>query len=551
MHSAPTIVAVEAPVDLALAWNLRRGGGFPETRCVLPVPIERFEDRSVLRCLADWIRRLNDARCASNFCNVVSLSVPPERLGRARAALAPELMRYGIEHVDVGSPFENLPAVWYYEREHYEFLDMADRTLTIPALRPQIADYMGANGSWIVELVDAESKRERRSVSDLYLPARPCVRDVLNVPEPPGIPVFGGVPKFGFGGGSLDVYFCRNDRPARLCLPTAEEVLLEILIEREVEAGVDEKSSAYRPAIEKFGGLSKAAHHFKGRLRQVIRVLSKADPKGLRLSAILAGAKLGDGRLPEELGMPGHLDKLLANCPPAARRVSRKRFTEHWRDYYPDDDSLRELLGDWKRRGLLSEVEGLYSLDPVFGRAVEEGIIPVVLTGNFLHRMTYDGFLWLPGLKYEREGRRGDIDILAACDGRLVFAECKSLERSTTRPDKWEKEVWPQFEELIDIGKICSADVVILASLADVYPEGWEDRAKARAGGNVDVLLLNREDLDKGARKIASGDGSSPTDLRIVHLTDKTSTEPIARVSPGDRQISTPFGRMGYLGYRP
>ena len=87
----------------------------------------------------------------------------------------------------------------------------------------------------------------------------------------------GGVPTFGFGTDALRVHCTMESEVIRLHLPSDEEILEEVLFEAGIRPVHDEKRAVYRPALERFSGLNKAAHHFKRRLRQVIRVLRGFD----------------------------------------------------------------------------------------------------------------------------------------------------------------------------------------------------------------------------------------------------------------------------------
>ena len=107
--------------------------------------------------------------------------------------------------------------------------------------------------------------------------------------------------------------------------------------------------------------------------------------------------------MPDELSKPNHVHRMLGGLSPAVRRVSMKRFEKYWRDYYPDDTKLKTLLDLWASQGLVVQATDGYTLEPDMHKAIEEGLIPVVLAGDFLHRLTQDGFLWVPGVKYQRE----------------------------------------------------------------------------------------------------------------------------------------------------
>ena len=104
-----------------------------------------------------------------------------------------------------------------------------------------------------------------------------------------------------------------------------------------------------------------------------------------------------------------------------------------------------------------------YTLHRAVRHAIKEGIIPVVLTGRFLQNMTNDGFLWLPGVKYQIRAQQGDIDILACCDGRLVFCECKML-KETSFDSSLSEKIVDQFLKTANLAKKCGANLAVLSA---------------------------------------------------------------------------------------
>ena len=141
-----------------------------------------------------------------------------------------------------------------------------------------------------------------------------------------------------------------------------------------------------------------------------------------------------------------------------------------------------------------------YSPHPMLKIALDQGLRPVALTGRFLRNLSHRGFLWLPGLKYVHSGLSGDLDIVASCDGHIVFAECKNLE--DTPPDR---VAWPdlitQFQATAEIAKQCDASIVVFSSLLSEYPPRFVEEAEQLGCDNLSVLLLNKDDLEAGLRQ--------------------------------------------------
>src|SRR5262249_50490009 len=114
------------------------------------------------------------------------------------------------------------------------------------------------------------------------------------------------------------------------------------------------------------------------------------------------------------------------------------------------------------------------------------------------------GFFWLPGVKYKFGGQPGDIDLLACCDGYIVFCECKGLEETPSDAKVWD-EVVTQFLETARIAKHCKADLAVLASRTSEYSQVVLDRIKAELGSSIPYLLLDKNDLEEGDRPVQIG----------------------------------------------
>jgi hypothetical protein len=534
MHTPPTIVAVRSAADLALAWNLRTSGGDHTPVWVIPLPVDSLSEQPVLDALKEWMVAVKKFGQTPNFCEIASLTVPDSELQDFAQGLQECLAAEGIQYVDVVAPHEEIPKLHFYDSDETVSVELTGRALTMAALRPSLSDHMQQTESWVVELVRDE--RTGRALAELCLPPRLCVQELLNIPEPPSLPTVASVPNFSFADSSISVHCTKRDDIIRLCLPSAEEILEEVLYESGITPIEDEKCAAYTPAFAILGGLTKAAHNFKRRLRQVIRVLRVHGTA--TLPTIQAEAKLGNGKLPDELSEPRHVQDFLRGYAAVVRRVSLKRFKEYWQDYYPDDTKLKSLLEHWLSLGLLVQKAGGYALEPRVDKAVREGLIPVALTGDFLRRLTLEGFLWVPGIKYQRGATLGDIDVIAVCDGALVVGECKEMEGVPKSCEDWEASVWPKFEELIETAKACRADIVLLASLADSYPDGWKDRARAKAGDSMSVLLLTREDLDAGHRRLPKTDVMPERQMFIRDIVRNPRKARVRRDPPGARTVS-------------
>jgi hypothetical protein len=535
MPIPPTIVVVSRADDLALAWNLRIGAKPDDPRWVIPVPKKSLSDESVFRALREWLLTFQGYERSTTFCEIVSLSVPSAELSEFAAQLRQCVVAHSIMYVDVISPCITLPFISCYDTPLTLRAEIDGPVLTIAAARPSLSNHLQPGDSWVVEMY--QDARSNRSPAEMCLPARPCVQELLNLPAAPRLPIATSVPQFAFKKGSITAHCTLAEEFIHFCAPSAEELLEEILIESGISPTDDEKRRAYTPAFELLGGLGKTAHYFKGRLRHVLRILHSKG--SARLSAIQSDAKLGNGKLPDELGEPHQLKALLKRLSPTAERITLKRSREYRQQYYPDDTKLKSLLEHWRKNGFLLEANQAFSLEPQLDKAIGEGLIPVALTGNFLRNLPGQGFLWVPGVKYRRGTILGDIDVMALCDGALVLAECKDMERVPKSSPDWEDSVWPKFDELMTAAIQCRANMVVLASLADAYPDDWEIRANVKVGESMTVLFLTREDLDSGHRHIPIIAGMQRTRPLFMHdLLHYPEEERAIRQPPGERLIT-------------
>ena len=359
-------------------------------------------------------------------------------------------------------PRNRLPVVIPYEYETTWAAEIKGRTLTIQPPKPKAFESLGSPRSWVVDL--RKDINTGRSVGELQLPRNPVMFELLNGPCPPGFE-HTSIPRTGEGHDCVNIVCSGRKEVVRIHLPAAEEVLLETLREYGVEPEADEKRSSYLPVIKRFGGLHPAASAFSGKSGTVLTTLidgTKTHPE------IKSSCRLGDGDVSGE-NYAQQIEYMLQRETDRMKRVSRQRFTHNTWHAEPENMKLRSLLEFWADRSILTRQWRLgpcghcrqqyfvpnlniqkrivcthcgnritlpgtvpvgYTLHRAVRHAISEGVIPVVKAGRFLRNMANNSFLWLPGVKYRTGTQRGDIDLLACCDGHLVFCECK---RSSTK----------------------------------------------------------------------------------------------------------------------
>ena len=181
-----------------------------------------------------------------------------------------------------------------------------------------------------------------------------------------------------------------------------------------------------------------------------------------------------------------------------------------------------------------------YELHPLILRAVREGLGCVALTARFLESLTSRGFLWLPGCKCHAAGVDGDVDIVAACDGIIVFAECKSRSDSNPTGIDW-KSRFAELEKTIVLAERCRASVVVYSSLLESYPDEFTQALEVRVKPPLKPLLLTKDQLERGyGRRSMDKDGTT-LPLRIGDCVFDPMPEKPRSPSEGKAEIKTPF----------
>jgi DNA-directed RNA polymerase subunit RPC12/RpoP len=286
--------------------------------------------------------------------------------------------------------------------------------------KPKIFEEPSSNRAWIVDLV--KDVKTGRAIKDLQVPSSPVVFELLNGPCPPRFEQ-SVIPRIGDGCSSINIRCTGSEEIISLYLPKSEEILGEILHEHGVSPIPDEKRNGYLPVIKRFGGLQLAGLAFSGKSGAVLRAL-KDEPKTLR--KIKGFCQLGDGTLPGQSYLE-RTEWMFRSRSERIKRIGKRRFTGYFRNQVPENLRLSSVLEFWADRSILSRqweigpcsrCNGVffepridiqkrvlcpacgnrlflsetiplgYSLDRHVKRAINEGIIPVVLTGRFLRGMT-------------------------------------------------------------------------------------------------------------------------------------------------------------------
>lgn len=589
----PTIVIVKELIpDLCLFWNLRLASDRTKPTWVIPIPETTVPNEYLYKSLRDWLLAFKAYGYDLNYCVMKSTTAEKDVIEQMAADLQKFLSGSGIEYVDYEPAKNRIPLVVAFEQTITWPAETEQQQLTIVPPSINTFSVSGYSEPWFVDLL--KDNQTGRAVLDVKLPESIIIPEILNGPCPPN---FGqsATPCFGVGVDALSFLCSTTKEIIKFHIPTAEEVLEEILREQGYEITHDEKRSSYLPTIARFGGLHLAAAAMSGQAGQILEILCSgrlrstgeiseqddtnhqsvlvAQGHSLTPTQIKSIGKLGNGKLGDEHYMD-RIKKMLSTATDRVKRIGMKRFRRYADQQIPDEMTLQALLEHWadqsvltrrwvlgpcktcKRKSFVDKVSLTklpscvhcgtnlqmceqtaiaYSLAPSVRHSLSEGLATVVLTGRFLRNMTNSGFFWLPGVKYKQSNSAGDIDLLVCCDGILVFGECKKLTNTPHDATSWEKTT-EQFLRLASVAIQCDGGLVVLAALVDSYPAEVEQRINEELSERISVLLLTKTDLEKGRRP--SGTENDWLSLSIHDLVPTTFPEPKVERTPGRRQFS-------------
>lgn len=564
---APTIVMVkedEAISDIALFWNLRMQFGPGASGRIVLFSEAQVKNVSSVKTLANWI---DSSPVNSNYCKLVSKSCDNSLLEALARRIRPRLrkLKSRIAHVDIGESTYDIPLVIPYDSEVQIRPIVSNKAITIEGIRPFCEEYLSSTAAWICDLV--KDNQTGRAPFDMCLPPRKSVSQVLNAPDPPRIR--SGVNTLGYGIDSMNIRFTKEKQSISFRVPSAGELLGEMLIESGFNLAKDEKRIRYTQTIDMFGGLLDTARFFSG---ISLRILEVFESKTLTYEQIKEKAKLGKRKSKKT---PAFV-KWASRLPEHSKRVATQRYLEYlkenlslhsseneiieklidrgalrrkWKldicpycdkDYWADHLEIHAPMvcpGCHKKIPLRDKFKLGYKLNELVRLSMKEGIIPVILTGRFLRNLTDKGFFWLPGMKCSRGSVSSDFDILACCDGHLIAVECKTLIKTGTESRTWAK-LADQIKTQVNLGKFCAIETLIVAAMCKEFPRDFKSEILRLAGQDMSVFLLNKDDLLEGYRRVPS----SGQQRRLMRIDDilppKTPPSKKKRKKRGKRFVS-------------
>lgn len=532
----PTVILVgnKQPLkNLALFWNLREtlaSGGAEDS--LLLFPESEVENSQLIECLA---KTLSSSSIRSNYCIIRSAECPTNILQQFARRLRPRLSRFKKSkfHVEI-SKTSRAPNIFCYEKEQTLEVSVFNQVVTIPYQSSSIQS-LSSFAAWYCDLI--KDQATNRYPFEFVLPQSIKILKLLNLPASEFAHFRDLISFSNENGISVGFIHDQHSKSLRFQLPTEEEFFETIISKGQYQLIKDEKNIRYTQTLNLFGGLSAASTAITGIFWNIIKALFNHP---LTYDKLLGKTKLGKNKSSIKLHPLSEilLRPLSGNLRTIAERRIRtgiiqagfKLLTEastteqaleslvkaeiifrKWllsrcpscdREYWVNQIDISTSIhcpGCRQQIMLGASVKLGYQINELVHLAIKEGFRPVVLTAQFLKRLTFNGFIWIPGAKIKSKELHTDIDLLACADGILIAAECKDLSEldKNNSSDLW-KEIAQQLENSILVSKKCGFELFVLSSLIEKYPIGFQKQISAIAGDSLKVLFLTKEDLETG-----------------------------------------------------
>lgn len=473
--------------DLCAFWALRMSPAFGQ-KDTLFLPIEAFQSRRNLKCLAEWC---NQRLIGTNFVVVASSSVNRRRLLSFRDRLA-RLLRDEVKFVDLRvSHFIVGQFRVLHETKQMELMWEGNRTRIHRPL-PRFDRHLRTTSTWIIDLDLADPLRQQNG---FIPPGFPHLNDILNgKPDRRLLSVSGYWIRKAQGVLSRRVSKSRLNEFIDVRLPSEEALFEELLKTAGYQPEMTEKCR-YVTGMTKLLSNAGAMDLLKQpHLRQLFR--SMANRKAYDLNGIFGLTRCPKERKEEfrnilnELALHGCLLRGYRLRCPACN-------LDAW---YP----LGQLSETISCMGCLTvfqppfNAQFSYRLNRLIEVGMEQGAIPVILTMMLLKGLSKRSFLHVPGIKAIREDTEVDLDILASCDGHLIVAECKQLEDGYG--DETAEKVATRFRKEYQVAREIGAEIVFLSMMTnEKHPTITQVIEELNAGEGPAVHLLLLDDLERGS----------------------------------------------------
>ena len=472
--------------DLALFWNLRASARMLSKRTVA-LPSQALQDDEAVRALAQWC---NEHFEGTNALTLASASLGLERLlsfrDRLRVLLSDRFL-YDVWYEDFSFPRFRLR-----EDEHHSEVYPVGRSLYMRLPKPTWREYERGLMQWAVD-VDLEGPS---ATGQGYVPPKyPRLNELLAEGTDRR---WRGRYFLRTSHDRLSLRVTANADHVCINLPDDERLFVDILRSKGYTAATTDKCR-YAAAIMKL----LADHRAAGRsrdpgVRHLLRQM-RTHNAALTLGEMASHLRQGQTAMP-----PGQIEEFIADL--ALNGVLLRGYDLHC----PNCDLRRwyavaEIGENTECAGCLSRFQPPlnapfhYRLNELVLRGVQQSVMPVLLADLALSALCWKSYLSVLGIEVKRAPTvKVDIDIVAACDGNLVLAECKDLEHGVGKQTL--TDVGEQLAGVVSVADNVGARIVVLATLLDEVPADLQRCLSELREGHPDlrIHLAVKRDLERG-----------------------------------------------------
>ncbi len=509
--------------DFCVFWNLRASDRGITKGISLLLPYSIFSAEDNLYALGKWC---NEHVTWTNCLTLVSSSIGAERLIELRDKFRPFLSKK-FRFIDLWHRQFPFGRFRMHEPEIREEIRLTGRTFSLRVPKPGWWERSRSGMEWVVDL-DLQD-RSRLYAGFGYIPPRfPGLNHLL-----------AGKPDRVFGGYSLrsaykhlSLRVHKSTEYVAITLPEDEQLFQALLDDKGYRSEITDKCLYAKGMIRLLGSYSEAKILQDFAIRELLYAMHKKGNaftvdgmKQFLRPGNEAAQHQNTESLIADLSLKGiFLRGYLLQCP--ACDLSR---------WY----SLDEIAEKMQCAGCLTKmqppIDALfhYRLNELFIRGIEQGAMSLLLTILILFRLSHESYLFVPGLEVTKHNSNSvDLDILAACDGYLVVAESKDLQKGCT-PETVE-ELVSQLHEVVRVAQDIGARIVILSALLEEAPKELVDAIEdmRQQYPYLGIHLALREDLERGY--LASERADKPA--MVQNLLPKQPAGESGRIGePGER----------------
>lgn len=475
------IARADSVDDICLFWNLRSGPGM-FSKNVYIVPYESLSDDRGVKFFADWC---NKNTSGSNTIGLYSIGVDKEGLLSLKARLKPVLGNK-LNRIDIY--YANFPLEQYrgYAFDKHDKVEIDNGIVSFtPPLIPWLDDPKRMEFA-----VDLSFDKTLDKSKRFYPPIYPGLNQALSNNSRYRV-FFASIYPFRISQGRLSSLANEYNDLKQIFLPDNEEIFQRLLKYYGLDSDVSEKCRYVQRIVDLFGGLDKAKPLKTQKWRDVFGKMSKDSKDIAEMQQIYRPGK--DRRTFYEETKEFALRNIFLRgfkirCPSCGY--------SHW--YVAEE--IRETIRCAGCRVSMQpplECPFSYKLNELVARGVEQGLFPVLLTMLYLREISDNAFHCLPGIEVsDANGSKHDLDIVAACDGILVAAECKTLDKSITALTS---EIVEQIQKTAELSAKIGAHILFLAGLFSASPHDLQNLVSdlnCRYNGRMVTCVLDRSHLE-------------------------------------------------------